>query len=149
MRLDLDQAAFQCVEALRRLGRRVVTHRSPSRADARVRRARFSWGMNRTNIPICVGYEIFVLAGCSEKPMAAMRKAEVAMQHDRRGTDRHRVHGQSAMHWPGLATRAVVGDTPVVRRVMYAKLTRTLARRRADEFGLETATADWRSHRGS
>ena len=32
MRLDLDQAALQRVEALRRLRRRVVTHRSPSRA---------------------------------------------------------------------------------------------------------------------
>jgi predicted dehydrogenase len=36
-------------------------------------------------------------------------------------------------------------DTPVVRRVMLCEVDEDLARRRADEFGLDTATADWRA----
>ncbi len=48
-----------------------------------------------------------------------------------------------ALAWTGV--RAVFGDTPVVRRVMLCEVEEDLARRRADEFGFETATADWRA----
>ena len=37
------------------------------------------------------------------------------------------------------------GDTPVVRRLALCEVDEGLARQRADEFGFETATADWRA----
>jgi predicted dehydrogenase len=39
----------------------------------------------------------------------------------------------------------VFGDTPVVRRVSLCEVEEGLARRRADEFGFENSTADWRA----
>ena len=48
-----------------------------------------------------------------------------------------------ALAWTGV--RAVFGDTPNVRRVMLCEVEEGLARRRADEFGFEAATADWRA----
>jgi predicted dehydrogenase len=36
-------------------------------------------------------------------------------------------------------------DMPVVRRVMLCEVDEDLGRRRAGEFGLDTATADWRA----
>jgi predicted dehydrogenase len=48
-----------------------------------------------------------------------------------------------ALAWTGV--RAVFGDAPVVRRVALCEVEESLARRRADEFGFETATADWKS----
>ncbi len=43
------------------------------------------------------------------------------------------------------AVRAVFGDAPVVRRVALCEIDEGLARARADEFGFETATTDWRA----
>ena len=48
-----------------------------------------------------------------------------------------------ALAWTGL--RAVFGDAPNVRRVALCEVDVDLARRRADEFGFATATADWRA----
>jgi predicted dehydrogenase len=48
-----------------------------------------------------------------------------------------------ALAWTGV--KAVFGDTPVVRRVALCEVEDSLARRRADEFGFETSTSDWRS----
>ena len=48
-----------------------------------------------------------------------------------------------ALAWTGV--HAVFGDTPVVRRVMLCEVEEGLARRRADEFGFETSTDDWRA----
>jgi predicted dehydrogenase len=48
-----------------------------------------------------------------------------------------------ALAWS--AVRAVFGDGPVVRRVALCEVEEGLARKRADEFGFETATADWRA----
>ncbi len=48
-----------------------------------------------------------------------------------------------ALAWTGV--RAVFGDTPVVRRVALCEVDAEFARARADEFGFETATADWRA----
>jgi predicted dehydrogenase len=48
-----------------------------------------------------------------------------------------------ALAWTGV--RAVFGDAPVVRRVMLCEVEEDLARRRADEFGFEASTADWRA----
>ncbi len=48
-----------------------------------------------------------------------------------------------ALAWTGV--RAVFGDTPVVRRVALCEVDAQFARARADEFGFETATADWRA----
>jgi predicted dehydrogenase len=48
-----------------------------------------------------------------------------------------------ALAWTGV--RAVFGDGPVVRRVMLCEVEEELARRRADEFGFEASTADWRA----
>ena len=48
-----------------------------------------------------------------------------------------------ALAW--TAVRAVFGDGPVVRRVALCEVEEGLARRRADEFGFETATADWKA----
>lgn len=48
-----------------------------------------------------------------------------------------------ALAWTGL--RAVFGDAPPVRRAALCEVDPELARRRADEFGFETATADWRA----
>jgi predicted dehydrogenase len=48
-----------------------------------------------------------------------------------------------ALAWTGV--KAVFGDTPVVRRVALCEVEDGLARRRADEFGFETSTSDWRS----
>ena len=36
-------------------------------------------------------------------------------------------------------------DTPIVRRVMLCEVEEGLARRRADEFGFEASTDDWRA----
>ena len=47
-----------------------------------------------------------------------------------------------ALAWTGV--RAVFGDTPDIRRVALCEAEDSLARRRADEFGFEAATADWR-----
>src|SRR5271154_4044466 len=44
--------------------------------------------------------------------------------------------------WTGV--QAVFGDSPVVRRAMLCEVEEELARRRADEFGFEASTADWR-----
>ena len=43
------------------------------------------------------------------------------------------------------AVRAVFGDAPVVRRVALCEVEEGLARRRADEFGFETSTTDWKA----
>jgi predicted dehydrogenase len=48
-----------------------------------------------------------------------------------------------ALAWTGV--RAVFGDAPVVRRVALCEVEENLARRRADEFGFDTATADWKA----
>src|SRR5271157_4834156 len=48
-----------------------------------------------------------------------------------------------ALAWTGV--RAAFGDAPVVRRVMLCEVEEDLARRRADEFGFEASTADWRA----
>ena len=48
-----------------------------------------------------------------------------------------------ALAWTSV--QAVFGDTPVVRRVVLCEVEEGLARRRADEFGFETSTADWRA----
>jgi predicted dehydrogenase len=48
-----------------------------------------------------------------------------------------------ALAWTGV--RAVFGDSPEVRRAALCEVDEGLARRRADEFGFETATADWRA----
>jgi predicted dehydrogenase len=48
-----------------------------------------------------------------------------------------------ALAWTGV--REIFGDTPAVRRVMLCEVEEGLARRRADEFGFESATADWRA----
>ena len=48
-----------------------------------------------------------------------------------------------ALAW--AAVRAVFGDGPVLRRAALCEVDEALARRRADEFGFETATADWRA----
>jgi predicted dehydrogenase len=48
-----------------------------------------------------------------------------------------------ALAWTGV--RAVFGDGPIVRRVMLCEVEEGLARRRADEFGFEKATADWKA----
>ena len=42
------------------------------------------------------------------------------------------------------AVRAVFGDGPAVRRVALCEVEESLARRRAEEFGFETATTDWK-----
>jgi predicted dehydrogenase len=47
-----------------------------------------------------------------------------------------------ALAWTGV--HAVFDDAPVVRRVMLCEVDEELARRRADEFGFEAPTADWR-----
>jgi predicted dehydrogenase len=47
-----------------------------------------------------------------------------------------------ALAWTGV--HAVFGDGPVVRRVMLCEVDEELARRRADEFGFEAPTDDWR-----
>jgi predicted dehydrogenase len=47
-----------------------------------------------------------------------------------------------ALAWTGV--RAVFGDAPIVRRVMLCEVEEDLARRRADEFGFEASTANWR-----
>ena len=48
-----------------------------------------------------------------------------------------------ALAWTGV--RAVFGDAPVIRRGALCEVDAELARARADEFGFETATADWRA----
>jgi predicted dehydrogenase len=48
-----------------------------------------------------------------------------------------------ALAWTGVC--AVFGDTPVVRRATLCEVEEELARRRADEFGFEASTADWRA----
>jgi predicted dehydrogenase len=48
-----------------------------------------------------------------------------------------------ALAWTGV--RAVFGDTPVVRRVALCEVDEGLARIRAEEFGFETSTADWKA----
>src|SRR5271157_2993893 len=48
-----------------------------------------------------------------------------------------------ALAWTGI--KAVYGDSPVVRRVALCEVEESLARRRADEFGFEISTSDWRS----
>src|SRR5580700_874867 len=48
-----------------------------------------------------------------------------------------------ALAWTGV--HAVFDDTPIVRRVMLCEIEEGLARRRADEFGFEASTADWRA----
>jgi predicted dehydrogenase len=48
-----------------------------------------------------------------------------------------------ALAWTGV--RAVFGDGPIVRRVMLCEVEEDLAWRRADEFGFEASTADWRA----
>ena len=48
-----------------------------------------------------------------------------------------------ALAWTGV--QAVFGDGPQVRRVMLCEVEEGLARRRADEFGFEASTADWRA----
>jgi predicted dehydrogenase len=48
-----------------------------------------------------------------------------------------------ALAWTGV--KAVFGDAPVVRRVALCEIEESLARKRADEFGFETSTSDWRS----
>ena len=48
-----------------------------------------------------------------------------------------------ALAWTGV--KPVFGDGPQVRRVMLCEVEEGLARRRADEFGFEASTADWRA----
>jgi predicted dehydrogenase len=48
-----------------------------------------------------------------------------------------------ALAWAGV--RTVFNDTAVVRRVMLCEVEEELARRRADEFGFEASTTDWRA----
>ena len=48
-----------------------------------------------------------------------------------------------ALAWTSV--HAVFGDTPAVRRVVLCEVEEGLARRRADEFGFEALTADWRA----
>jgi predicted dehydrogenase len=48
-----------------------------------------------------------------------------------------------ALAWTGV--RAVFGDAPAVRRVALCEIDADIARARADEFGFETATVDWRA----
>jgi predicted dehydrogenase len=48
-----------------------------------------------------------------------------------------------ALAWTGV--HMVFGDTPAVRPLMLCDVDEGLARRRADEFGFETSTADWRA----
>src|SRR5271154_3369494 len=48
-----------------------------------------------------------------------------------------------ALAWTGV--HAVFDDTPIVRRVMLCEVEEGLARRRADEFGFGSSTADWRA----
>ena len=48
-----------------------------------------------------------------------------------------------ALAWTGV--HAVFDDTPIVRRVMLCEIEEGLARRRADEFGFEASTDDWRA----
>ncbi len=48
-----------------------------------------------------------------------------------------------ALAWTGV--RAVFGDTPAIRLAALCEVDAELARRRADEFGFATATADWRA----
>jgi predicted dehydrogenase len=43
------------------------------------------------------------------------------------------------------AVRAVFGDGPAIRRVALCEVEEGLARSRADAFGFETATADWKA----
>ena len=47
-----------------------------------------------------------------------------------------------ALAW--MAVRAAFGDGPVVRRVSLCEVEEGLARRRAEEFGFERSTADWK-----
>jgi len=47
-----------------------------------------------------------------------------------------------ALAWTGV--HAVFDDTPIVRRVLLCYVEVGLARRRADEFGFEASTDDWR-----
>ena len=61
------------------------------------------------------------------------------------------IRKQKFMHTIGVALigmgkcPALGRDTPIVRRVMLCEVDEDLARRRAGEFGLDTATADWRA----
>ena len=48
-----------------------------------------------------------------------------------------------ALAWAGV--HAVFGDTPVVRRAALCEVDEGLAQRRADEFGFESSTAEWRA----
>ena len=48
-----------------------------------------------------------------------------------------------ALAWTSV--RAVFGDTPAIRRVALCEVEESLARKRADEFGFEAATADWKA----
>jgi predicted dehydrogenase len=48
-----------------------------------------------------------------------------------------------ALAWTSV--HAVYDDTPIVRRVMLCEIEEGLARRRADEFGFEASTDDWRA----
>ena len=48
-----------------------------------------------------------------------------------------------ALAWTGV--HAVFDDTPIVRRVMLCEVEEGLARRKADEFGFESSTDDWRA----
>ena len=48
-----------------------------------------------------------------------------------------------ALAWTNV--RAVFGDTPPIRRVALCEAEESLARRRADEFGFEAATTDWKA----
>jgi predicted dehydrogenase len=48
-----------------------------------------------------------------------------------------------ALAWTGV--HAVFDDVPIVRRVMLCEVEEGLARRRADEFGFESSTDDWRA----
>src|ERR1700749_63997 len=48
-----------------------------------------------------------------------------------------------ALAWTGV--HAVFDDTPIVRRVMLCEVEEGFARRRADEFGFESSTDDWRA----
>ena len=48
-----------------------------------------------------------------------------------------------ALAWTGV--HAVFDDMPIVRRVMLCEVEEGLARRRADEFGFEASTDDWRA----
>jgi predicted dehydrogenase len=48
-----------------------------------------------------------------------------------------------ALAWTSV--RAVFGDAPIVKRVALCEVEESLARERANEFGFETATADWKA----